>query len=49
MRNSQRYATLTQVVGDATDTKSEIKAKGLERGKAYWFRVRSVWGSKIGP
>ena len=42
-------ADMTHTVGSATATKSEIEVEGLERGKAYWFRVRAVRGSKTGP
>jgi len=42
-------ADLTEMVGSATATKSEIVVEGLERGEAYWFRVRAVRGSKTGP
>ena len=42
-------ADMTLMAGSATATKSEIEVEGLERGKAYWFRVRAVRGSKTGP
>lgn len=42
-------ADLTQMVGSATVTASEMEVQGLERGKQYWFRVRAVRASETGP
>ena len=42
-------ASMTDMVGSATATKSEIVVECLARGKEYWFRVRAVRGSKTGP
>lgn len=42
-------ASMTDMVGSATATKSEVVVEGLVRGKEYWFRVRAVRGSKSGP
>ena len=42
-------AALTQMVGSATVTASEMEVQGLERGNQYWFRVRAVRASETGP
>jgi hypothetical protein len=42
-------ASMTDMVGSATATKSEVVVEGLVRGKEYWFRIRAVRGSKTGP
>lgn len=42
-------AALTQMVGSATVTNSEVEIPGLTRGQQYWFRVRAVRASLVGP
>jgi len=42
-------ANLTQMVGSATVTASEMEVQGLERGKQYHFRVRAVRGGHTVP
>ena len=42
-------APLTQMVGSATVTASELEVQGLVRGNQYWFRVRAVRASQPGP
>lgn len=41
-------AALTQMVGSATVTLSEVEIPGLTRGQQYWFRVRAVRASLFG-
>ena len=42
-------AALTQMVGSATVTLSEIEVPGLTLGQQYWFRVRAVRANLVGP
>mgnify|MGYP000937837823 CR=1 FL=1 len=42
-------APLTQLVGSATVTNSEIEIPGLTRGNQYWIRVRAVRAGQPGP
>ncbi|MCX7050256.1 MAG: fibronectin type III domain-containing protein [Candidatus Sumerlaeota bacterium] len=42
-------AALTQMVGSATVTNSEYEIPGLTKGNQYWFRVRAVRASLVGP
>ena len=42
-------APLTQMIGSATVTASELEVQGLVRGNQYWFRVRAVRASQPGP
>ena len=42
-------APLTQMVGSATVTNSEYEIPGLTKGTQYWFRVRAVRASLVGP
>jgi len=42
-------APLTQTIGSATVTASELEVQGLQQGQQYWFRVRAVRASNPGP
>jgi len=42
-------AMMTQMIGTATVTSSELEVQGLERGKQYYFRVRAVRANQPGP
>jgi len=42
-------APLTQMIGSATVTASELEVQGLQQGQQYWFRVRAVRASNAGP
>ena len=42
-------APLTQMIGSATVTASELEVQGLVLGQQYWFRVRAVRASNAGP
>jgi len=42
-------AALTQMIGSATVTASELEVQGLQQGQQYWFRVRAVRASNAGP